>query len=192
MHRSERVRLMHRSEWVPREGAQVNPRGVQLWLGRGSQEHVVDTLVMSNLGYFQLKAGPGLWQLRLAPGRSEELYTIASATGLSGSASEEVPRHRRPFFVLLVHLTLLLVIALCVGGGLHVCVSVLGGFTSTGFEEVHMRSAWRYRDCGLGQRADVLDVAVQWCGVRRYKDLPRMAVRGCDLRRRCDWQCMAS
>lgn len=68
----------------------MNPRGVQLWLGRGGQDHVVDTLVMSNLGYFQLKAGPGLWQLRLAPGRSEELYTIASATGLSGSASEEV------------------------------------------------------------------------------------------------------
>jgi hypothetical protein len=28
----------------------------------------VDTLVMQNLGYFQLKASPGLWQLSIAPG----------------------------------------------------------------------------------------------------------------------------
>ena len=29
---------------------------------------------MSNLGYFQLKANPGMWHLSLAEGRSEELY----------------------------------------------------------------------------------------------------------------------
>jgi UDP-glucose:glycoprotein glucosyltransferase len=44
----------------------------------------VDTLVMQNLGYFQLKASPGLWELSIAPGRSRDLYQIASAT--SGSA----------------------------------------------------------------------------------------------------------
>lgn len=38
---------------------------------------MVDTLVMSNLGYFQLKAAhPGRWKLRLATGRSSDLYTI--------------------------------------------------------------------------------------------------------------------
>lgn len=44
----------------------------------------VDTLVMQNLGYFQLKASPGLWELSIAPGRSRDLYQIVSAT--SGSA----------------------------------------------------------------------------------------------------------
>ena len=31
---------------------------------------------MSNLGYFQLKGGPSSYNLTLAPGRSQELYTI--------------------------------------------------------------------------------------------------------------------
>jgi UDP-glucose:glycoprotein glucosyltransferase len=44
----------------------------------------VDTLVMQNLGYFQLKASPGLWELGIAPGRSRDLYQIVTAT--SGSA----------------------------------------------------------------------------------------------------------
>lgn len=35
-----------------------------------------DTLVMQNLGYFQLKANPGVWQLQLAEGRGAELYNI--------------------------------------------------------------------------------------------------------------------
>lgn len=38
---------------------------------------------MQNLGYFQLKASPGLWELSIAPGRSRDLYQIVSAT--SGS-----------------------------------------------------------------------------------------------------------
>lgn len=57
------------------------PRGLQLHLGTLQQPHVVDTLVMANLGYFQLKAGPGLWQLSLAPGRSTELYELAGGVG---------------------------------------------------------------------------------------------------------------
>ena len=55
---------------------QVTPRGVQLHLGTAQQPHQVDTLVMSNLGYYQLKAAPGVFNLRLAPGRSQELYTV--------------------------------------------------------------------------------------------------------------------
>ena len=46
----------------------MTPRGVQLWLGTQSEPHGRDTLVMSNLGYFQLKAQPGAWNLSLAPG----------------------------------------------------------------------------------------------------------------------------
>ena len=48
---------------------------------------MVDTIVMANLGYFQLKASPGLWNLQLAPGRSSELYYMA---GL-GDASQDAP-----------------------------------------------------------------------------------------------------
>ena len=41
---------------------------MQLRLGTEAQPGLVDTLVMSNLGYFQLKAAPGVWDLQLAPG----------------------------------------------------------------------------------------------------------------------------
>lgn len=51
---------------------QIHPRGVQLQLlplsAPPEARPLVDTLVMSNLGYFQLKSGPGLWKLKLAPG----------------------------------------------------------------------------------------------------------------------------
>ena len=57
---------------------QTTPRGVQLYLGMGEDERAQDTLVMANLGYFQLKARPALCTLRLAPGRSQDLYTILS------------------------------------------------------------------------------------------------------------------
>lgn len=58
---------------------------MQLHLGQGSTEHLLDTLVMSNLGYFQLKVAPGVWNMRLAPGRSRDLYAIRSSTLLDGS-----------------------------------------------------------------------------------------------------------
>ena len=38
---------------------QTPPRGLQLHLGTPAQPHVVDTLVMANLAYFQLKVGEG-------------------------------------------------------------------------------------------------------------------------------------
>lgn len=52
------------------------PRGLQLILGTRDKPDLVDTIVMANLGYFQLKAVPGAWVLRLRPGRSAELYDI--------------------------------------------------------------------------------------------------------------------
>ncbi|BFZ00634.1 hypothetical protein BsWGS_03673 [Bradybaena similaris] len=54
------------------------PRGLQFVLGTNSTPAVVDTIVMANLGYFQLKANPGLWYLNLREGRSEEIYKIES------------------------------------------------------------------------------------------------------------------
>lgn len=52
------------------------PRGLQLNLGDSTNPHRVDTLVMSNLGYFQLKAAPGVWTLKLADGRASDIYRI--------------------------------------------------------------------------------------------------------------------
>ncbi|KAJ4874821.1 UDP-glucose:glycoprotein glucosyltransferase [Raphanus sativus] len=52
------------------------PRGLQLILGTKNKPHLVDTLVMANLGYWQMKVSPGVWYLQLAPGRSSELYVL--------------------------------------------------------------------------------------------------------------------
>jgi len=70
-----------------RKGGDVHPRGVQLQLGTLREPARVDTLVMSNLGYFQLKAAPGVWALSLAPGRSQELYDIQASSGASDGAA---------------------------------------------------------------------------------------------------------
>ena len=50
----------------------------------------VDTLVMANLGYFQLKASPGYWDLKLREGPSAEIYNIESHTGTSGQQGDRV------------------------------------------------------------------------------------------------------
>lgn len=52
------------------------PRGLQITLGTKSNPVIVDTIVMANLGYFQLKANPGAWSLRLRQGRSADIYDI--------------------------------------------------------------------------------------------------------------------
>ncbi|GLU02935.1 hypothetical protein SLE2022_201650 [Rubroshorea leprosula] len=52
------------------------PRGLQLILGTKTTPHLVDTIVMANLGYWQMKVSPGVWYLQLAPGRSSELYVL--------------------------------------------------------------------------------------------------------------------
>ncbi|KAJ3654931.1 hypothetical protein Zmor_014082 [Zophobas morio] len=57
------------------------PRGLQITLGTERQPVIVDTIVMANLGYFQLKANPGAWLLRLRQGRSAEIYDIVSHDG---------------------------------------------------------------------------------------------------------------
>lgn len=54
------------------------PRGLQFVLGTNSTPALVDTIVMANLGYFQMKARPGLWFLHLRSGRSQEIYDIVS------------------------------------------------------------------------------------------------------------------
>lgn len=55
------------------------PRGVQLLLGTEKDPHFEDTIIMANLGYFQFKANPGYWKIRLQTGRSQQIYKIDSA-----------------------------------------------------------------------------------------------------------------
>uniref|UniRef100_A0AAY4APQ1 UDP-glucose ceramide glucosyltransferase-like 1 n=1 Tax=Denticeps clupeoides TaxID=299321 RepID=A0AAY4APQ1_9TELE len=57
------------------------PRGLQFTLGTPSDPVRVDTIVMANLGYFQLKANPGAWVLKLRKGRSDDIYKIYSHDG---------------------------------------------------------------------------------------------------------------
>lgn len=52
------------------------PRGLQFELGTPTGTDKTDTIVMANLGYFQLKALPGVWELGLREGRSSDLYKI--------------------------------------------------------------------------------------------------------------------
>lgn len=44
---------------------------------------------MANLGYFQLKANPGAWILKLRPGKSSDIYDISNVDGLNTIHSVE-------------------------------------------------------------------------------------------------------
>eukprot|EP00111_Clytia_hemisphaerica_P002468 TCONS_00007064-protein len=57
------------------------PRGLQFVLGTQKQPDQFDTIVMANLGYFQLKAYPGSFVLQLRSGRSAAIYKIDSLEG---------------------------------------------------------------------------------------------------------------
>ncbi|KAK8617673.1 hypothetical protein V6N13_080581 [Hibiscus sabdariffa] len=67
------------------------PRGLQLILGTKNTPHLVDTIVMANLGYWQMKVSPGVWYLQLAPGRSSELY-IFSDDGDNGNREKSLSK----------------------------------------------------------------------------------------------------
>ncbi|TAQ88877.1 hypothetical protein B7494_g2787 [Chlorociboria aeruginascens] len=54
------------------------PRGAQLVLGTEREPHFADTIIMSNLGYFQFKANPGFYKIGLQEGRSSEIFNIDS------------------------------------------------------------------------------------------------------------------
>ncbi|XP_037395129.1 UDP-glucose:glycoprotein glucosyltransferase 2 isoform X3 [Pygocentrus nattereri] len=62
------------------------PRGLQFTLGMKQNPLMQDTIVMANLGYFQLKANPGAWILRLRKGRSEDIYQIQAHDGTDSPA----------------------------------------------------------------------------------------------------------
>ncbi|KAI9827074.1 MAG: hypothetical protein M1826_006438 [Phylliscum demangeonii] len=54
------------------------PRGAQLVLGTPQKAHTMDTIIMANLGYFQFKANPGVWEMDLLSGKSQDLYSFDS------------------------------------------------------------------------------------------------------------------
>ncbi|UJR13905.1 hypothetical protein I4U23_000911 [Adineta vaga] len=70
---------------------QSYPRGLQLILGTNKTKNIFDTIVMANLGYFQLKAYPGVWHLNLREGRSEDIYAIASHDNTDSSTRTSQP-----------------------------------------------------------------------------------------------------
>ncbi|CAF1081741.1 unnamed protein product [Adineta ricciae] len=70
---------------------QSYPRGLQLILGTNRTKNMFDTIVMANLGYFQLKAFPGVWHLNLREGRSDDIYTIASHDNTDSSTRTSQP-----------------------------------------------------------------------------------------------------
>lgn len=51
------------------------PRGLQFVLSL-QDEDIDDTITMSNLGYLQLKGGPGVWDFKIRKGRSDEVYEL--------------------------------------------------------------------------------------------------------------------
>ncbi|KAL7961032.1 glycosyltransferase family 24 protein [Trichoderma compactum] len=61
-----------------REGKGGAPRGTQLVLATEKNTLVTDTIIMSNLGFFQFKANPGVYTIQLKEGRSAEIYEIES------------------------------------------------------------------------------------------------------------------
>ncbi|KAG7503243.1 hypothetical protein JOB18_034256 [Solea senegalensis] len=62
------------------------PRGLQFTLGMSRDPLMYDTIVMANLGYFQLKANPGAWILKLRKGRSEDIYQVLAHDGTDSPA----------------------------------------------------------------------------------------------------------
>lgn len=84
----------HATEDVADTGVGV-PRGLQLLLETPDRSKSVDTIVMANLAYFQFKAQPGLWKLRIRPGRSDELYEMQSvgSQGWNSPRVEETGDH---------------------------------------------------------------------------------------------------
>jgi hypothetical protein len=70
--------------------------GQQINLGTHQQPHITDTTVMANLGYFQLKANPGLWWLSLGRRFGDEQRKNASSPYHLLSPDTRAPLPRLP------------------------------------------------------------------------------------------------
>lgn len=56
------------------------PRGLQFLLKTAVGGIISDTVTMANLGYVQLKANPGVYEMVIRPGRGRDLYEFDSIT----------------------------------------------------------------------------------------------------------------
>lgn len=74
-----------------REGRGAPPRGAQLTLATEKDPMVTDTIIMSNLGFFQFKANPGFYKIKLKEGRTADIYMIESigAQGWEATSGDE-------------------------------------------------------------------------------------------------------
>ena len=68
------------------------PRGIQIQLVTRDGTPIDDTQVVANLGYFQFKAKPGVFQLEIRQGRGRKLYKLESAgnEGWQSATVEEI------------------------------------------------------------------------------------------------------
>lgn len=65
------------------------PRGLQFVLGTWNDTEREDTITMANLGYFQLKAQAGIWDLKIRAGRSDLIYNLTDL-GQPNQSSEDL------------------------------------------------------------------------------------------------------
>eukprot|EP01006_Ploeotia_vitrea_P055307 TRINITY_DN67984_c2_g6_i1.p1 TRINITY_DN67984_c2_g6~~TRINITY_DN67984_c2_g6_i1.p1 ORF type:complete len:1129 (-),score=117.80 TRINITY_DN67984_c2_g6_i1:1176-4562(-) len=73
------------------------PRGLELLMHNDvSPVDTVDTLVMSNYGYFQLKGTPGVWRIGLKPGsRGARIFDIASQVSIDTTTTSLTQDYQR-------------------------------------------------------------------------------------------------
>lgn len=71
-----------------REGQEI-PRGLQLELQTPDGSETLDTIVMANLAYFQFRARPGLYRLRIREGgKSNQVYKMVSVGNLGWNSPD--------------------------------------------------------------------------------------------------------
>ncbi|KAI9722837.1 MAG: hypothetical protein M1828_004403 [Chrysothrix sp. TS-e1954] len=81
----EKVEAVYELEHILIEGHSRDPatgaapRGAQLVLGTAQNPAVGGTIIMANLGYFQFKANPGVYDLALQKGATQEIFSLDSA-----------------------------------------------------------------------------------------------------------------
>lgn len=54
------------------------PSGAEVVLATEKDPHFADTIIMANLGYFQFKANPGFYNIKLKNGRSQDIFSLDS------------------------------------------------------------------------------------------------------------------
>jgi UDP-glucose:glycoprotein glucosyltransferase len=95
--RDGKVDATYELEYILIEGhsrdttVEAPPAGVQLVLSTDKDPLYADTIIMSNLGYFQFKANPGHYRMNLKAGRSRDLFKLDSvgAAGYEAQPGDE-------------------------------------------------------------------------------------------------------